>query len=291
MTEIKYNEPRSVDTTSFEALVGEELCDFIFQNAPRKVRTRIINSLYHFNRAQTLRGIDDEMGAIRLIAAEEELVVAIFEWLKLNETYFPEHKDFVRKFKNHFVKLSFYPTLMQFRNILQDLLEHGFTLEGLEDMPAWSAKPVVEGKEVQVAIYDNKGEEIIRSNPFMLTISRDDKHGEDVVPLLLADLKETIKNYNNMTLKEFISSRADYRNKLLYASDAGCVEMAETLDELIEIFKETYHDLLWVLALMLGSNPPSKKWGIVSQFIGLYRAVLIEVGEIKIEKGPPPVKA
>jgi len=41
------------------------------------------------------------MGAIRLNAAEEELVVAIFEWLKLKEEQFPENKDFVRKFKNH----------------------------------------------------------------------------------------------------------------------------------------------------------------------------------------------
>ena len=61
------------------------------------------------------------MGAIRLIAAEEELVVAIFEWLKLNEDHFPEHKDFIRKFKNHVVKLAFYPTLAQFRFILSDM--------------------------------------------------------------------------------------------------------------------------------------------------------------------------
>lgn len=158
-------------------------------------------------------------------------------------------------------------------------------------MPAWSVKPVVEGKEVKLAIYDNKGKELIRNNPFMLTISRGDKHGEDVVPLLLTDLEGTIKDYNGMTLKEFINMRVDYRNKLLYASDAGCVEMGETLEELIEIFKQTYHDLLWVIALMLGSQPPSKQWGIVSQFIGLYRSVLIEVGEIKIEKETLPIKA
>ena len=55
-------------------------------------------------------------------------------------------------------------------------------------------------------------------------------------------------------------------------------------DSFEKLVGETYHDLLWVLALMLGSKPPSKQWGIVSQFIGLYRSVLIEVGEIKAEK-------
>lgn len=59
------------------------------------------------------------MGALRLIAAEEELVVAIFEWLKLNASKMPEHDDFIKKYKNHRTKLSFHPVLSQFRNVLR----------------------------------------------------------------------------------------------------------------------------------------------------------------------------
>ena len=56
----------------------------IFDNAPRKVLTRVAGALEHYVRSEKLGTIDKEMGAIRLIAGEEELVVAIFEWLKLN---------------------------------------------------------------------------------------------------------------------------------------------------------------------------------------------------------------
>jgi hypothetical protein len=93
------------DQSLFGDLIGKDFLDLIFGNAPHKVATRVAKSLDHFWKAIPLEGIDDEMGAIRLIAAEEELVVAIFEWLKLNTDKVPEHGDFIRKYKNHRVKL------------------------------------------------------------------------------------------------------------------------------------------------------------------------------------------
>ena len=77
--------------------------------------------------------------------------------------------------------------------------------------------------------------------------------------------------------------RADYRNRLLYASDAGSMEMGERLTELMEGFKQTYHDLLWTLALLIGAEPAIKHWGLVSQFIGLYRCALIEAGVLRTD--------
>ncbi|MBK8211422.1 MAG: hypothetical protein IPK78_17205 [Rhodospirillales bacterium] len=50
--------------------------------APRKIASRVGKALDHYTKAHRLVGVDEEMGAIRCIAAEEELVVAIFEWLK-----------------------------------------------------------------------------------------------------------------------------------------------------------------------------------------------------------------
>ncbi|MBY3236916.1 hypothetical protein HFO17_20620 [Rhizobium laguerreae] len=111
MQKVMYDQKQEVDLQPFSDLVGEDIVGFIFDNAPRKVLTRVARALEHYARAGKLEGIDEEMGAIRLIAAEEELVVAIFEWLKLNADSFPEHRDFVSKFKNHVVKLAFYPAL------------------------------------------------------------------------------------------------------------------------------------------------------------------------------------
>jgi hypothetical protein len=138
-------EMEKIDPKPFADLIGEDCIAFVFEHAPQKVTTRVARALDHYSRAPLLTGIDEEMGAIRLIAGEEELVVAIFEWLKLNEEQFPEHRDFVRKFKNHVVKLSFYPVLSQIRFILQDMLERGFTLDGLESIVSWTAAPLIDG--------------------------------------------------------------------------------------------------------------------------------------------------
>jgi hypothetical protein len=108
------------DLAPFYALVGADIAELIFELAPRKVRSRVAKALDHFTKAKRLIGTDDEMGAIRCIAAEEELVVAIFEWLKLNADKMPEHGDFIGKYKNHRVKLAFYPVLAQMRMILED---------------------------------------------------------------------------------------------------------------------------------------------------------------------------
>ena len=282
VNEVEY-EMKPVDVAPFEKIVGKDVVSFIFENAPRKVHTRVAKALEHFTRASKLIDIDEEMGAIRLIAAEEELVVAIFEWLKLNEERFPEHRDFVRKFKNHVVKLSFYPTLQQFRFILSDMLSEGFTMDGLEEVINFTAKPVIEGKQVKLAILDNQGEELIRHNPLATAISRDDLDDAETVEALLRDFAKLIDQQQGRTLKAFLSDRADFRNKLLYASDAGSLAMGERLSDLIEIFKQTYHDLLWTLAVLIGAEPAKKHWGLVSQFIGLYRAALIEAGVVRAD--------
>lgn len=97
----------------FAELVGRDVIELILEAAPRKVATRVGKALDHYTKALRLPGVDDEMGAIRLIAAEEELVVGIFEWLKLNAAAMPEHGDFIGRSKNHRVKLAFYPVLSQ----------------------------------------------------------------------------------------------------------------------------------------------------------------------------------
>jgi hypothetical protein len=268
--------PAEIDPKPFADIAGEDVVSFIFEHAPQKVRTRVARALDHYTKAS-------EMGAIRLIAAEEELVVAIFEWLKFNEDQFPENKDFVRKFKNHLVKLAFYPVLAQFRFILEDMIKSGFAPEGLGDVINWTTRPVIDGDRIKLALIDAQGKELIRHNPLAVDLSQGDVSGKEVVPLLLADLTDTVKTQRGMTLKEFLLERADFRNKLLYATDAGSITMDDTLTDLIEIFKQTYHDLLWVLAILINGDPPSKEWGLVSQFIALYREVLIVAGVLRAD--------
>ncbi|KAF1042557.1 hypothetical protein [Xylophilus sp.] len=278
-----YDRKEEVDLEPFAALVGDDIMDFIFENAPRKVLTRVARALEHYVRAGNLEGIDEEMGAIRLIAGEEELVVAVFEWLKLNADSFPEHMDFVGKFKNHVVKLAFYPALLQFRFILSGFLRHGLTMDGLESVMNYTPKLVIEGKRIRLALYDANGKELIRANPFAINISREDIAQKDMPKALLGELAGTVEAQQKATLREFLISRADFRNQLLYASDAGSLVMGEPLADLRKTFEQTFHDLLWVLALVVGGEQANKDGGVVNQFISVYRLALIEAKILKTD--------
>lgn len=272
----------------FAALIGQEFIDFIFADAPGGVAARVGKALDHYTKALKLRGVDDEMGAIRCIAAEEELVVAIFTWIRLNEDYVPTHRDFVRRYKNHPVKLAFYPVLSQFRFILSDMIEHGFGLAGFEDLVHMRAAPVIEGEKVVLRIVMGDGGKTIDINPLHVGVSREDREGDEIVEAMFEDFRKLVEDQNGLAVRDFVMERADFRNKLLYANDDGFLAMGETLDELIDkVFLPTYRDLLWVLAVLLGNTPAAKEWGLVCQFIGLYRRVLAEAEILKPTKQPP----
>lgn len=266
-----------LDTEPFSALVGEQIIQLIFEKAPTKVFTRIAKSLEHYTRAARLQGIDEEMGVIRLIAAEEELVVAIFEWIKLNAQHLPEHGDFIGKYKNHRVKLAFYPVLSQLGFVLDGMFSNGVSFEGLEDVLRWHVRAVRHEDKVTLQVTDNGGRKILDFNPLDLAITQDERTEQEVVDALFADLTETVMEQRSMTLREFVTSRADFRNKLLYAEDGATFSMEESLEYLIEkVFSPSLQALLWCLATLLTNKPTVRSWGLVSQFMHLYRKVLRE---------------
>jgi hypothetical protein len=269
---------RNLSVAQFAELVGHEVVDPIFDVAPRKVRTRVGKALDHYGKALQLRGVDDEMGVIRLIAAEEELVVAIFEWLKLNATTMPEHADFISRYKNHRVKLAFYPVLSQFRFVLGDMLTEGITFDGLEDKLHWYVTPVRLENRILLRISDEAGRELITYNPLAVAVSWGDRSDQKVVDALFNDFARLVNDQHGMTVQEFVTARAEYRNKLLYANDAGAFAMGEDLEILIAtVFRTTLRDLLWCFAVLLTNEPAPRDRGLVSQFVALYRQVLREV--------------
>jgi len=268
---------RQIAIEPFADLVGRDVIELVFKAAPRKVASRVRKALDHYTKALRLPGVDDEMGAIRLIAAEEELVVGIFEWLKLNAGAMPEHRDFIGRSKNHRVKLAFYPVLSQFRFVLGDMVTHGITFDGLEDVLYWHVAPARVENRIVLRIFDGEGKELITCNPLAAAVAWGDRPEPEVVDELFSDFVRLIGDQRGMTLREFVTTRADYRNKLLYADDAGFLAMAEDLPTLIDtVFRTTIRDLLWCLAILLTNKPALKDWGLVSQFIGLYRRVLTE---------------
>jgi hypothetical protein len=275
-----------LDVTAISEIVGEDLINLLFEKAPRKVASRIGKAIDHYNKSLRLLNVDDEMGAIRLIAAEEELVVAIFEWLKLKSDQFPEHRDFVRRFKNHQVKLAFYPVFSQFRFILADMAE-GFVPEGLDDSEGWSATMACQNNHVDLVIKDENGTEIIRVNPFSISISRDDLPHDEVIEEMYRDFAREVDRQHNVPVRQFVTFRSDFRNKLLYAEDGGLWQMGETLEQLLDTnFKTTLRDLLWALGALVCNEPLQVNFGLVAQFVSLYRRVLAEAVDTRLAAAP-----
>lgn len=272
----------AIDTGELQRLVGNDVVHAILIAAPLKVQTRVAMASRHLEKAIRLEGVDDEMGVIRLIAAEEELVVAIFEWLKLNAEHFPEHRDFVSKKKNHLVKLAFTPVLGQMAWVFDDFLKNGLTSEGLEDFISWRVAPGVKAGKVVLQLLAQDGEPLIDINPLDVSVSKDGASDEEVVGELYDDFLQLLPEAGDNRVKSFITYRADYRNKLLYAEDGQSYSMGQTLTEIRPIIERDLKRLLWCLAALLTNKPTSRQWGAVGQFIALYRRVLLEAKVLRI---------
>lgn len=292
MAEPQLEDGYLVDTNAYRDLIGEAYFNLVLSKSPPVVMYRVAKSVDHCNKAKKLIGVDEEMGAIRLIAAEEELVVAIFRWLEANEAVFPDAGGFLKKYKDHRVKLAFTPVLSQFEYALSHLGQEGFTAEGLEDHLHWRSSPAIVDGKVVFQITDNAGQEIITHDPLMISVTREGLTPEQVVEALLADFEKTVLDQQGVDLKTFVTQRASYRDLLLYAYDAvPLYVMNESLEELFAIVEVALKRLLFVLAVLLNGDPPGKDWGVVAQFYALYRKVLVACEIIKAPKAAMVVEA
>lgn len=175
------------------------------------------------------------------------------------------------------MKLAFYPVLSQIRFALSFMITHGITLEGLEDSIHLSVNLAVIEQRVALQIKDPDGNVVLTQNPLSLAVSLGGRPEEEVLEELFQDFKRQIEAQSDMAIGIFINQRADFRNKLLYADDAGFHAMGDKLEDLIHnTFRETFRDMLWCIAALLTNTPVNRNWGIVSQFISLYQRVLVE---------------
>ncbi|HGF1027521.1 TPA: hypothetical protein ACF6WG_004436 [Klebsiella pneumoniae] len=262
----------------FNSLVGENLVDMILTKAPTKVKWRVIKAADHVRKAHRIKDIDMEMFSIRLIAAEEELVVAVFEWLKLNTDKMPEHKDLVGKFKNHQVKLMFTPVLMLMKSVLIESLGPNLNIHGVRV----ELKPRFENEKVDLCFSIPSSEFMMPLNPLSIFINLEEQEQEqDIIESLYEQLQNEVRNEFGIPLKEFVMKRADFRNLLLYSNDGGFVNCVIDYDELMDGFNQTFEALLWSLAALLTNDPLSPNLGLVTQFIDVYRLVLIKTKVLK----------
>ncbi|MGM0912737.1 MAG: hypothetical protein ACQEWZ_00090 [Pseudomonadota bacterium] len=274
-----YEDYEEFNVKVFSDIAGEDVVDVVFSKAPTKVLTRVCKAIHHFEKAKALSGVDEEMAAIRLIAVEEELVVAVFELIKYQRPGGGEYRTFVKKFNNHRVKLAFYPVMSQLKFIIQRIFSGGFSLEGMEGLLDLHAELVVENGKAFARLYFGDEGKYINHNPMSLVISLEDKSYDEVLQNIYQEFKQLVRSQTGFGVKEFVTQRADFRNKILYASDSGVASMGEDLEFLInDVFTPAVHDLLWVICILV-SHPIDKSTSLLlRQFFDLYGMILKDAG-------------
>lgn len=269
----------SVDTTRFDELVGEPFVVHVLKHADPRVMYRLARAADHYNKAVKLFGVDDEMAVIRLIAAEEELVVAIIRHVTLKADVFPDTGPILRRFDDHRVKQAFAPTLGRLWGALEHQFREGFSVEGLEHV-TWTYNPILEDDKFKLSIQDETGKHLFGIDPLSMMLNRNDLDGsKEVVKELFADFKEWATDERGVSVDEYIKRRLEFRNQLLYAYDDHPITLlGDPIEQLHETYRTLFRSLLYVLTAIVNNDPPSREWGVVCQFFGLYRHVLATLG-------------
>jgi len=266
---------------AWDRIVPLEVSTYIAKCGIPTVTNRFFKSRDHYHKALKLRNIDDEMGMMRLIGAHEELVVAIFELLKTKKKHVPEHSDFVKHFKSHVVKQAFYPTL----NIFFESLEHMLNNGAMIDLaPGYQLNIHFEARFIEnrvTLVVDLGHGKTFNLNPLSTEITPLKHSDPSVIDSLFDDFKTRIKHHGYASIRDALMQQADYRNKLMYSTDNLIYSMNETFDDLVPIFQQSLQKLCWVLAVLIGNDSPHSNWGLVSQFISLYRKILREANLLR----------
>lgn len=256
--------------------INQDVWGFVHNNATTSVRSRLESCYLHYTKALVIKDIDPEMSAIRLVAAEEELAVAVFDIIKRNEGNFIDCKHITKKFKNHFVKQLFSPVVHNIAIIISTFLENGVGIDVIESGSGVgvSIEPIIAENKVMLRLHI--GEKHIDNSPFNFLLKKNDGQ-ENVVETLYDDFEELIKYNGYDSVKKFAKHRVDFRNKILYAEDAMIFDVGEEIEKVLSSVTQILNEVLWVIALLLSNDDsPAKKWGIASQFLRLYERVLKE---------------
>lgn len=250
----------------WDQLIPSDLNNFILRLAPTKIKSRYIKAREHYNKSIKLIDFDDEMAFIRFVASEEEIVVGIFEQLKIQKFC---NIRFTSNFKNHAVKISLAPVLDYFTSILKDMKFFG-------DSQREEVKLTVKGDNIRLLIKLEE-QELISPIPVNIILEAENERNtvEDWYRRFLEFLPE------KCTVKEFVTSRADARNKILYAHDGGSFNLAPT-ETFIYHFQREIVVLCWALGILIDDGIATREYDLINLMISVYEKILIESKVLKI---------
>ncbi len=198
-----------------------------------------LNAIDHLSKADAIKDIDPEMAFFRGACAEEEAATAIFQSLK--RLRYP-NADLLKP-REHMQKVAVTPFLWAIHRAAEPALDAGckprveiIGPEGQEKLRCSFIAPGTEQRVYPIPPLD-----------FALTDNRDNTMYDFVNEI---DLLKQFGNYKEVF--DYLRNGANQRNRVLYASNNGSVELPRAIEPFLLSQLETVTRLLTVFALIDG---------------------------------------
>lgn len=190
----------------------QKKCIALMNDAPRTHATHCFrSSLYHLERAETLREVDPAMACFRAITAEEEAATGVM--LCLKEMKYPKAEEL--NHRDHTHKHAVFPFMQVLRLFFEQTFANHFTKFGLHIKEQDGAHRLLLALNLKVH------EEIQWVYPIP-PLNFDTKYlGTDEATDYSRQINHLIEARGRATVKDFLKKEANLRNELLYASPRG----------------------------------------------------------------------
>ncbi|MBY0337319.1 MAG: hypothetical protein K2X11_11940 [Acetobacteraceae bacterium] len=201
------------------------------------------SAFHHLRRAWRLLGVDDEMAAFRAITAEEEAATAVI--LALKQRQYPGANHLNQR--NHAHKAALVPFTAAVQNVLAISKWRGDLVLSPESDP-----PRVNFR-IDARCMGVEGDEplfVEPDEPLNMVVRSVGEDGVLEVHDFEAQLREVARGSDLTAIRRFVEDEANFRNRLLYASDDGVPKVTLEAAFLRERLRRVVQLLLVAVAVL-----------------------------------------
>lgn len=249
----------------FETTEMERAMADMIPQMPSPPRWPAFNALRHLNRAWGLRGSDPEMMAFRCITAEEEAATALFKSLQRRKYKNAEKL----KSRHHVHKNAVIPFIDAVSRVMADSTgsdapETHIFLDQSTAPPQFEVRikagELADGRVVWA-----------KSLPLHFSLTRLGTKDEDVVLDFREQMEAVASDANAKSIERYLSDRANFRNKLLYATADGYLAMSGNVEKIFAHYKR---NAFMIIQLYLMIDPFEKHQLFVQQCLDGFLKIL-----------------
>jgi hypothetical protein len=208
---------------------------------PDSSKWHAFNSVRHINRAWLIKEIDPEMAIFRALTAEEEAATGLFLSIK-RRGYRGAEK---LKHRDHVHKNSVIPFCYAIKKVIAKV---GVQMPGFQLFLEPDKKRLV----IRFShLHPQTGEDVwaYPNPPLHVSINGRSPDGKMKKEDFAAGVKEIVQGANVKDIIEFVRDRANFRNKILYATPDGYPTISD-IDRAMELYQKNVFTILRLYMLI-----------------------------------------